>query len=68
MENAYSFKFLSRLLDLLKMAAKSVKKERCLPAVALDLVKISLKEEAFELFWKEVVENGLMQEQFGPCM
>ncbi|XP_073471144.1 myb-binding protein 1A [Aquarana catesbeiana] len=59
---------LPKLLDLLKMAAKSVKKERCLPAVALDLVKISLKEEAFELFWKEVVENGLMQEQFGPCI
>ncbi|CAI9585915.1 unnamed protein product [Staurois parvus] len=57
-----------KLVDLLKMAAKSVKKERCLPAVALDMVKISLKEETFELFWKEVVENGLMQEQFGPCI
>ncbi|XP_018408889.1 PREDICTED: myb-binding protein 1A [Nanorana parkeri] len=57
-----------KLVDLLKMAAKSVKKDRCLPSVALDMVKISLKEEAFDLFWKEVVENGLMQEQFGPCI
>ncbi|XP_068124599.1 myb-binding protein 1A [Hyperolius riggenbachi] len=57
-----------KLVDLLKMAAKSVKKERCLPAVALDVMKIAVKEEAFELFWKEAVENGLMQEQFGPCV
>ncbi|XP_072261469.1 myb-binding protein 1A [Pyxicephalus adspersus] len=57
-----------KLVDLLKMAAKSVKKDKCLPAVGLDVVKISLKEDAFELFWKEVVENGLMEEQFGPCV
>ncbi|KAM9320060.1 myb-binding protein 1A [Gastrophryne carolinensis] len=59
---------LPKLLDLLKMAAKSVKKDRCLPGVAVDLMKISMKEDAFELFWKEIVENGLMQEQFGPCI
>ncbi|XP_075051081.1 myb-binding protein 1A isoform X2 [Mixophyes fleayi] len=57
-----------KLVDLLTMAAKSVKKEKCLPGVALDVLKISLKEEAFELFWKEAIENGLMQEQSGPCV
>ncbi|XP_063809786.1 myb-binding protein 1A [Pseudophryne corroboree] len=57
-----------KLVDLLSMAAKSVKKEKCLPGVALDVLRISLKEEAFELFWKDAVENGLMQEQTGPCI
>ncbi|XP_069827252.1 myb-binding protein 1A [Dendropsophus ebraccatus] len=57
-----------KLVELLKMAAKSVKKEKCLPGVALDVLKIALKEDAFELFWKEVVELGLMEEQSGPCV
>ncbi|XP_075708952.1 myb-binding protein 1A [Rhinoderma darwinii] len=57
-----------KLVDLLKMAAKSVKKEKCLPGVALDVLKVALKEEAFELFWKEVVELGLMAEESGPCI
>ncbi|XP_044141145.1 myb-binding protein 1A [Bufo gargarizans] len=57
-----------KLVELIKMAAKSVKKERCLPGVALDVLKIALKEDAFELFWKEVVEKGLMEEEYGPCI
>ncbi|KAM4699649.1 myb-binding protein 1A [Discoglossus pictus] len=57
-----------KLVELLKIAAKSVKKERCLPGVALDVMRISLKEEAFDLFWSEVVENGLLSEDFGPCV
>ncbi|XP_056412387.1 myb-binding protein 1A [Hyla sarda] len=57
-----------KLVELLKIAARSVKKEKCLPGVALDVLKIALKEEVFELFWKEVVELGLMAEQSGPCV
>ncbi|KAM3933789.1 myb-binding protein 1A [Leptodactylus fuscus] len=58
----------TKLVDLLKMAAKSVKKENCLPGVALDVLKIALKEGSFELFWNEIVEHGLMQEESGPCI
>ncbi|XP_075446096.1 myb-binding protein 1A [Ascaphus truei] len=56
-----------KLVELLKTAAKSVKKDRCLPGVALDVMRVSLKEEAFDLFWREVVENGLLKDQSGPC-
>lgn len=44
------------------MAVKLEKKDRALPAVALDLVKVALKEDAFELFWKEAIENGLLKD------
>ncbi|KAG8451815.1 hypothetical protein GDO86_003858 [Hymenochirus boettgeri] len=57
-----------RLVELLKTAARSVKKECSLPEVALDVMRISLKEDNFELFWREVVENGLLKDQSGPCM
>ncbi|XP_030078294.1 myb-binding protein 1A [Microcaecilia unicolor] len=56
-----------KLVELLKMAAKSVKKEQSLPAMGLDLLRVSLKEGAFQLFWREVVENGLLKDQSGPC-
>ncbi|CAH2222870.1 myb-binding 1A [Pelobates cultripes] len=56
-----------KLVEMLKMAARSVKKERSLPDVALDLMRMSVKEQAFELFWKEVVENSLLKDQSGPC-
>ncbi|KAM8975163.1 LOW QUALITY PROTEIN: myb-binding protein 1A [Pelodytes ibericus] len=56
-----------KLVELLKTAAKSVKKDRCLPGVALDLMRVAVKEQAFELFWKEAVEQGLLQDQSGPC-
>ncbi|XP_043853301.1 myb-binding protein 1A [Dromiciops gliroides] len=55
-----------RLVDVLNAAAKSVKKEKVLPPVGLDLVRIALQEGAFELFWGEVVENGLLEEHSGP--
>ncbi|XP_038615517.1 myb-binding protein 1A [Tachyglossus aculeatus] len=55
-----------RLLELLKMAAKSVRKEKTIPAMGLDLLRVSLQEQAFELFWREVVENGLLQDETGP--
>ncbi|KAJ8342824.1 hypothetical protein SKAU_G00327520 [Synaphobranchus kaupii] len=55
-----------KLIEVLKMAARSVKKDRLLPAVALDLLQVALKEDCFELFWREVVVNGLLSDQSGP--
>ncbi|XP_060115023.1 myb-binding protein 1A [Heteronotia binoei] len=56
-----------KLVEVLKMAVKSEKKDRTLPSVGLDLMKVALKEGSFELFWKEVVENGLLKDNIGPC-
>ncbi|NXE78433.1 MBB1A protein, partial [Cochlearius cochlearius] len=55
-----------RLVELLQSAAKSEKKDKKLPSVVFDLLQVSLKEDAFELFWKEGVENGLLKEKSGP--
>ncbi|XP_061105815.1 myb-binding protein 1A-like protein [Conger conger] len=55
-----------KLIEVLKMAARSVKKDRLLPAVALDLLQVALKEESFQLFWREVVVHGLLTDQSGP--
>lgn len=55
-----------RLVELLESAAKSEKKDKKLPSVGLDLLQVSLKEGAFELFWSEAVENGLFREKSGP--
>ncbi|NXS41881.1 MBB1A protein, partial [Balaeniceps rex] len=55
-----------RLVELLRSAAKSEKKDKKLPSVVFDLLQVSLKEDAFELFWKEGVENGLLKEKSGP--
>ncbi|XP_053941170.1 myb-binding protein 1A [Cuculus canorus] len=55
-----------RLVELLQSAAKSEKKDKKLPSVAFDLLQVSLKEGAFELFWKEGVENRLLKEKSGP--
>ncbi|NXF29655.1 MBB1A protein, partial [Nyctibius bracteatus] len=55
-----------RLVELLQSAAKSEKRDKKLPSVAFDLLQVSLKEDAFELFWKEGVENGLLKEKSGP--
>ncbi|NXO79546.1 MBB1A protein, partial [Sitta europaea] len=57
---------ISRLVELLKSAAKSEKEDKKLPGVALNLLQVALKEGAFELFWNEVVENGLLKEKSGP--
>ncbi|NXC05901.1 MBB1A protein, partial [Orthonyx spaldingii] len=57
---------ISRLVELLKSAAKSEKEDKKLPAVVFDLLQVALKEGAFELFWNEVVENGLLKEKSGP--
>ncbi|XP_041808104.1 myb-binding protein 1A-like protein [Chelmon rostratus] len=55
-----------KLTEVLKMAALSVKKERVLPAVVLDLLKLSLKEDSFQLFWNNAIVNGMLKEQPGP--
>uniref|UniRef100_A0A8C3R9Z2 MYB binding protein 1a n=1 Tax=Cyanoderma ruficeps TaxID=181631 RepID=A0A8C3R9Z2_9PASS len=57
---------ISRLVELLKSAAKSEKEDKKLPSVVFDLLQVALKEGAFELFWSEVVENGLLKEKSGP--
>ncbi|XP_042298459.1 myb-binding protein 1A [Sceloporus undulatus] len=56
-----------RLVEVLKMAAKTERKDRVLPTVGLDLMKVSLKEGTFELFWEEAVEKGLLTDNTGPC-
>lgn len=48
------------------MAARSVKKDCVLPAVALDLLKLALKEDSFQLFWNSAIINGMLKEQPGP--
>ncbi|XP_051491676.1 myb-binding protein 1A isoform X1 [Apus apus] len=55
-----------RLVELLQSAAKSEKKDKKLPGLVFDLLQVSLKEGAFELFWKEGVENGVLKEKSGP--
>ncbi|XP_052659771.1 myb-binding protein 1A isoform X1 [Harpia harpyja] len=59
-------KNIPRLVELLQSAAKSEKKDKKLPSVVFDVLRVSLKEGAFELFWKEGVENGLLKEKSGP--
>ncbi|XP_011358085.1 myb-binding protein 1A isoform X2 [Pteropus vampyrus] len=65
--NLFSDENIPRLVTVLKMAATSVKKERKLPAVALDLLRLALQEDKFPRFWKEVVEQGLLKKQFWPA-
>ncbi|KAM3601132.1 uncharacterized protein V6R79_008223 [Siganus canaliculatus] len=55
-----------KLTEVLKMAAIAVKKERVLPPVAMDLLKLSLKEDSFQLFWKNAIIHGMMKEPPGP--
>ncbi|XP_008284151.1 myb-binding protein 1A-like protein [Stegastes partitus] len=57
-----------RLTEVLKMAARSVKKDRILPAVALDLLKLSLKEDSFQLFWNKAITDGMLKEHEGPTL
>lgn len=55
-----------RITEVLKTAVHAVKKERILPAVVLDLLKLSLKEDSFELFWNKAITDGMLKEQPGP--
>ncbi|XP_010594820.2 myb-binding protein 1A isoform X1 [Loxodonta africana] len=63
----FSDENIPRLVNVLKMAAASVKKERKLPAVALDLLRLALQENKFPRFWNEVLEQGLLKKQFLPA-
>ncbi|KAK2110640.1 Myb-binding protein 1A [Saguinus oedipus] len=65
--NLFSDENVPRLVNVLKMAASSVKKERKLPAIALELLRLALKEDKFLQFWKGVVEQGLLKLQFWPA-
>lgn len=55
-----------RLTEVLKVVANSVKKERVLPGVMLDLLRLSLKEGSYHLFWNKVIIQGLLREPPGP--
>lgn len=57
----------SSLVNILKVAANSVKKEHKLPDVALDLLRLALKENRFELFWKKVLEEELLKTPSWTC-
>ncbi|XP_032127592.1 myb-binding protein 1A isoform X6 [Sapajus apella] len=65
--NLFSDENVPRLVNVLKMAASSVKKERKLPTVALELLRLALKEDKFLQFWKGVVEQRLLKLQFWPA-
>ncbi|XP_062874432.1 myb-binding protein 1A-like protein [Trichomycterus rosablanca] len=56
---------LPRLVEILKTAARSGKKECVLPAVATDLLQTSLREDSFTLFWNKVVIEGLISDPPG---
>lgn len=56
-----------RLTQMLKTAAQSSKKDHVLPGVALDLLKLSLKEDSFQLFWNHTIVKGMLKEQQGPA-
>ncbi|KAG7275024.1 hypothetical protein CRUP_030543, partial [Coryphaenoides rupestris] len=55
-----------KLSELLKTAAFSVKKDCILPSVAVDLLKLSLREGSFQLFWSKVIVGGMLRDQQGP--
>ncbi|CAK6973165.1 myb-binding protein 1A-like protein [Scomber scombrus] len=55
-----------KLTEVLKMAARSVKRECVLPAVVLDLLKLSLREDSFQLFWNKAIVDSMFKEQPGP--
>ncbi|XP_062309890.1 myb-binding protein 1A-like protein isoform X2 [Osmerus eperlanus] len=55
-----------KLTEVMRIAARSVKKDKQLPGVALDLLQVSLKEKNFELFWNETIINGMLKDPPGP--
>uniref|UniRef100_A0A671QN32 Myb-binding protein 1A-like protein n=1 Tax=Sinocyclocheilus anshuiensis TaxID=1608454 RepID=A0A671QN32_9TELE len=55
-----------KLVEVLKTAARSVKKENILPPVAFDLLQASLREDNFEMFWNEAIIKGMLSEMPGP--
>ncbi|KAM6163421.1 myb-binding protein 1A [Rhynchocyon petersi] len=63
----FSNENIPRLVNVLRVAAASVKKERKLPTLALDLLRLALEENKFPRFWSEVLEQGLLQKPFPPA-
>ncbi|XP_057677230.1 myb-binding protein 1A-like protein [Corythoichthys intestinalis] len=57
---------IEKLTHILKLAAHAVKKECVLPPVALDLLKLSLREDSFQLFWNKAITEGMLKESWGP--
>ncbi|XP_061607912.1 myb-binding protein 1A-like protein [Phyllopteryx taeniolatus] len=57
---------IEKVTNILKMAARSEKKACVLPAVALDLLKLSLREDSFQLFWNKAIVEGMLKEHWGP--
>ncbi|XP_077448599.1 myb-binding protein 1A-like protein [Stigmatopora argus] len=55
-----------KLTHLCRLAAQAVKKECVLPPVALGLLKLSLREDSFQLFWTKGVIGGMLRESWGP--
>uniref|UniRef100_A0A671Q9I4 Polyadenylate-binding protein-interacting protein 1-like n=1 Tax=Sinocyclocheilus anshuiensis TaxID=1608454 RepID=A0A671Q9I4_9TELE len=55
-----------RLVEVLKTAARSVKKDNILPPVTFDLLQASLREDNFEMFWNEAIIKGMLSEMPGP--
>lgn len=43
-----------------------MKKECVLPTLAVDLLKLSLRENSFQLFWNKAIVEGMLKEQWGP--
>lgn len=63
----FSTENIPRLVDVLKMAAASVKKDHRLPSVALDLLHLALQENKFPQFWEKVIEQGLLKKDYWPA-
>ncbi|XP_016363395.1 myb-binding protein 1A-like protein [Sinocyclocheilus anshuiensis] len=55
-----------KLVEVLKTAARSVKKDNILPPVTFDLLQASLREDNFEMFWNEAIIKGMLSEMPGP--
>ncbi|XP_058531543.1 myb-binding protein 1A [Ochotona princeps] len=64
--NLFSNEYIPRLVEVLRRAAASMKKEQKLPPVTLGMLRLALEEDKFPQFWKQVVEQGLLQKQLWP--
>ncbi|XP_061755015.1 myb-binding protein 1A-like protein isoform X2 [Nerophis ophidion] len=58
---------ISKLTEVLKLSVQYVKKECVLPAVFMDLLKLSLRENSFQLFWNGAIVEGMLCQPQGPA-
>ncbi|XP_055982655.1 myb-binding protein 1A [Sorex fumeus] len=63
----FSAENIPRLIDVLKTAATSIRKEHRLPDVTLNLLRLALREDQFPRFWTDVIEQGLMKKHYWPA-